>query len=471
MTDPNGSPGTAILENFTFDELVIGASARLQRQLHEEDIALFAAMSGDLNPTHLDHAFARSMPQHEIFAHSMWGAALISAVLGTRLPGPGTVYLGQTLEFLKPVRVGDTLTVTVTCAAKEPGQRVVLACECVNQRGEPVIRGDAIVRAPREKVRRPVVVLPTITVADRHSRLQRLVARATGLPPRRTAVVHPCDATSLQGALLAQAAGLIEPVLVGPVHRIRAVAEAQQIALHEVELIDAPHSHGAAAQSAALAREGKVVALMKGSLHTHELLAAVLTASAGLRTERRVSHVFWLDVPGHSRPLLITDAAIIIEPTLDDKVDIVRNAIDLAHALGIPQPRVALLAAVETINPRMRATLDAAALCKMSERGQIQGGRLDGPLAFDNAISAVAARIKGIRSEVAGAADVLVVPDLEAGNMLAKQLEYLGHALSAGIALGARVPIMLTSRADPADSRIASCVLMSLWLAHQSRNA
>jgi phosphotransacetylase/acyl dehydratase len=463
-----GQLGPSILQNVTFDELAVGASARLQRQLHAEDIALFAALSGDLNPTHLDHEYARSTPEHEVIAHGMWGAALISAVLGTRLPGPGTVYLGQTLEFIKPVRVGDVLTVTVRCTGKEAGRRVVLACECANQSGEIVIRGDAIVRAPREKVRRPVVALPTVTVADRHSRLQRLVAKAAGLPPRATAVVHPCDVASLQGALLAQAAGLIDPLLVGPAHRIRAVADAHQISLQGVRMQDAPHSHAAAEQAVELARRGEVVALMKGSLHTDELLGAVLRASGGLRTERRLSHVFWLDVPGHVRPLLVTDAAVNIEPTLEDKADIVRNAIALAHALGVVRPRVALLAAVETINPRMRATLDAAALCKMNERGQIRGGQLDGPLAFDNAISAVAAKIKGIRSDVAGAADVLMVPDLEAGNMLAKQLEYLGHALSAGIAMGAKVPIMLTSRADPADSRIASCALASLWLAHQA---
>lgn len=461
----------AMLENCTYDEIVVGQSAQLQRTLSSEDIALFASLSGDLNPTHLDAEFARDSSQHEVVAHGMWGAALISAVLGTRLPGPGTVYLGQTLQFRLPVRVGDTLKITVECRAKEPGQRVVFACRCVNQRDELVISGDATVLAPRDKIRRPVVTLPTVTVVDRHARLQRLIARTAGLPALSVAVTHPCDEPSLRGALLARAAGLIEPLLVGPRVRIQAVAAEHGLALAGIQIVDAPHSHAAAALSADLARERRVQAVMKGSLHTDELLGAILAHEAGLRTARRVSHVFWLDVPGHARPLLITDAAVNIEPTLEDKADIVRNAVDFAHALGIERPRVAVLAAVETVNPRMRATLDAAALCKMAERNQITGAQLDGPLAFDNAISAVAARIKGIRSEVAGAADILLVPDLESGNMLAKQLEYLGHALSGGIALGARVPILLTSRADPVESRLASCALAGILVAYREKAA
>ena len=460
-----------VLENVTHEELQIGQSAHLRRQLTTDDIALFAALSGDLNPTHLDPGFARQSGQHEVIAHGMWAAALVSAVLGTRLPGPGTVYLGQTLTFERPVRVDDTLTVVVSCAAKHDDGSANFDCLCTNQREERVVYGVARVRAPSAKVQWPVATLPTVTVVDRHARLQRLISRVAGMPPLSVAVVHPCDEPSLLGALLARAAGLITPILVGPRARIVSTAREHRLSLDGVELVDVAHSHAAAAGAVELARGGRVQALMKGSLHTDELLAAVLAREAGLRTGRRLSHVFWLDVPGHDRPLLITDAAVNIEPTLEDKADIVRNAIEFAHALGIEQPRVAVLAAVETVNPRMRATLDAAALCKMADRGQISGARVDGPLAFDNAISAVAARIKGIRSDVAGAADILLVPDLESGNMLAKQLEYLGHALSGGIVLGARVPILLTSRADPADSRLASCALAALLVARRGVRA
>lgn len=293
---------------------------------------------------------------------------------------------------------------------------------------------------------------------DEQARLAALLQQVAGVPPVRCAVVHPCDADALQGALHAAAAGLIVPVLVGPRARIDAAAQSAGLVLQGVQIVDVPHSHAAAEQAAQMAVRGEVEILMKGSLHSDELLQAVL-AQPGLRTGRRMSHVFRFDVPLYPKPLMVTDAALNIAPTLADKADIVRNAIELAHLLGVACPKVALLAAVETVNPQMPSTLDAAALCKMADRGQITGGLLDGPLAFDNAISAHAAQVKGIRSPVAGDADILVVPDIEAGNMLAKQLEYLAGAMGAGIVVGARAPIALTSRADSTNSRVASIVL------------
>ena len=288
------------------------------------------------------------------------------------------------------------------------------------------------------------------------------------LDPVRCAVVHPCDAESLRGALDAAEQGLLVPVLVGPLARLHQLAEAAGLSLSGVELMDSPHSHAAAELAAQLAADGRVDALMKGSLHTDEMVHAVL-AQRALRTGRRMSHVFRFDVPLYSKPLLITDAALNIRPTLQEKVDIIQNAIDFAQVMGVACPKVAILSAVETVNPNMPSTLDAAALCKMADRGQIKGGLLDGPLAFDNAISAQAAAIKGIESKVAGDADILAVPDLESGNMLAKQLEYLGGAMGSGILLGARVPMALTSRADGPAARVASALLVKL-MAHHALN-
>jgi phosphate acetyltransferase/phosphate butyryltransferase len=460
-----------LIHNRTFDEIAVGDSTAIKRTLRAEDIQLFAALSGDSNPQHLDPGFAAASRFHGIIAHGMWSAALISAVLGTRLPGAGTIYLGQTLRFAAPVRVGDTLTITLTVRERDVRTRqLVLDCRAVNQHGDVVVDGDARVIAPDEKISRPAGALPQAWLGAGNPGAQRLLDHVRPLGAIRMAVVHPCNDVSLSAALDARAAGLIEPVLVGPRERIEAVARDSGLDLSDLRIEDVPHSHAAAARAAELALAGEVEAIMKGSLHTDELMAAVLPSTAGLRTKRRVSHCFLMQTPAYPRPFIITDAAINIAPTLDEKADIIRNAIDLAHLIGVTQPRVAILAAVETVNPRMQATLDAAALCKMADRGQIAGGVLDGPLAFDNAVSIAAARIKGIDSPVAGMADILVVPDLESGNMLAKQLEYLGDAESAGIVLGLRVPVVLTSRADPADSRIASCALAVL-LAHRYRAA
>ena len=284
-----------------------------------------------------------------------------------------------------------------------------------------------------------------------------------------TAVAHPCEATALAGAVEASENRLIVPILVGPAGKIGEIAKANGIRLDQVRIVDVPHSHAAAAKAVQLVREGQAELLMKGSLHTDELLGAIVARETGLRTGRRISHVFIMDVPTYHKVLIVTDAAINIAPTLEDKVDICQNAIDLAVTLGVAQPKVAILAAVETVTSKMPATIDAAALCKMAERGQIKSGLLDGPLAFDNAISKEAARIKGIKSDIAGDPDILLVPDLEAGNMLAKQLSFLANADSAGLVLGARVPIILTSRADSVRSRIASAAVAML-AAHARRH-
>jgi phosphate acetyltransferase len=303
-----------------------------------------------------------------------------------------------------------------------------------------------------------------------HEKYDALIARSRELAPVRTAVAHPCDETSLSAAVEAAALGLIVPILVGPSARVRKLAAGLHLDIESLELVDVPHSHAAAAKAVELVRAGKADALMKGSLHTDELMAEVLRPDTGLRTARRVSHVFVMDVPMYAKPLFITDAAINIFPSLEDKVDIAQNAIDLAHALGIATPKVAVLSALEPVTSKIPSTIDAAALCKMAERGQIRGALVDGPLAFDNAISAEAARMKDIRSSVAGDADILLVPDLEAGNMLAKELTFLANADAAGIVLGARVPIILTSRADNRRARMASCAVAVLY-AHAMRTA
>jgi phosphotransacetylase len=296
-----------------------------------------------------------------------------------------------------------------------------------------------------------------------HEKYERLIEAAKAVTAVPTAVCHPCDATSLGAAVEAADAGLIRPILVGPADRIRAVAAEAGLAISKLELIDMPHSHAAAAHGVELVRTGRAELVMKGSLHTDELLAEVMKRDTGLRTARRVSHVFIMDVPSYPKALFITDAAVNIFPDLEAKRDIVQNAIDLHLALGLGTPKVAIVSAVETVTPKIPSTIEAAALCKMADRGQITGGELDGPLAFDNAISPAAAKIKGIRSSVAGQAQIILVPDLEAGNMLAKNLTFLARADAAGIVLGARVPIILTSRADSVRARMASCAVAALY--------
>ncbi|ALJ34606.1 bifunctional enoyl-CoA hydratase/phosphate acetyltransferase [Azospirillum brasilense] len=465
----NGS--SAMIENVTFEEIQIGQQASLSRRLTMSDIELFATVSGDINPAHLDEEYAADSQFHKVIGHGMWSGSLISAVLGTLLPGPGTIYMGQDLRFKRPVGLGDVITVTVTAKEKHSEKNIVVFdCVARNQDGKEVVSGLAEVIAPTRKVRRAAHELPQVQVI-RHDGHDELLGKTESLPPVPTAVVHPCDESSLKGAVEAAEANLIDPVLIGPASKIKSVAEAHGLDISRYRIVDVAHSHASAETGVRLARSGECEAVMKGSLHTDELMAEVVRKETGLRTGRRLSHVFVMNVPTYPRTLLITDAAINIYPTLEDKVDIVQNAIDLAKVLGVETPRVAILSAVETVNPKIASTLEAAALCKMADRGQIKGGILDGPLAFDNAISLEAARTKGIVSEVAGQADILLVPDLEAGNMLAKQLSFLANSDAAGIVLGARVPIILTSRADNVRTRLASCAVAVLAAAARRRGA
>ncbi len=457
------------IENRTFDEIAVGDRAEITRMLSQDDIELFAIMSGDVNPAHVDEEFARSDLFREVIAHGMWGGALISTVIGTKLPGPGAIYLGQTLRFRRPVKIGDVVTVSVTVTARDEAKhRITLDCLCVNQDGEQVITGSAEVLAPTSKIKRPRIVLPEVYLIDAEEHYRKLVALAANFDPIPTAIVHPVDRNALIAAIDAAQAHLIIPTLIGPEEKIRAVAAAEDIDISPYLLISTEHSHAAATKAIALARMGEVEAVMKGSLTASELMKAAVASRFGLRTNRRMSYVSMVVVPTYPRPLLITDTAINIYPDLEAKRDIVQNAIDFAHVLGVEVPKVAILSAVETVTPKLQSTLEAAALGKMAERGQITGGIVDGPLAFDNAVSPEAARLKGIVSPVAGQADIIVAPDLESGTMLVKQLEYLARAQSAGVVMGARVPIVLASRADRVLTRMASCALAVL-LAHSKR--
>jgi phosphate acetyltransferase len=453
----------AIWTTRLFDEIALGESASYVRTLDAADIELLVMLTGDRLADGPDQR-----PAGAASTHALGGSVLLATAVGTQLPGPGARIAEQALRFTGRLAVGDALTATVVVREKRPaGRQLLLDATCTNQRSETVTAGTLLVECPAE--RHTVQRLGEVEVAfHRYNAFQAILERVQGQPPVTTAVVHPCDRESLLGALEAAAKGLIVPVLVGPEAKIRAAAAAANIALTGVQIVATEHSHAAAERAVAMARAGEVQALMKGSLHTDELMGAVVAEATGLRTDRRISHVFVMDVPTYPKLLLVTDAAINIHPDLDTKRDICQNAIDLAQVLGITLPKVALLSAVETVNAKIQSTLDAAALCKMAERGQIQGGILDGPLAFDNAISAAAAKIKAIVSPVAGDADILVVPDLEAGNILAKELSYLAAAESAGVVLGARVPIVLTSRADSARTREASAAVMVL-LAHAER--
>lgn len=453
------------ITNKTYDEIKIGDSETLTRTLTKRDIQLFATVTGDMNPAHLDEAYAKTDIFHQIVGHGMWTASMFSVLLGMQLPGPGTLYLGQTLKFLKPVRLGDTITASVKVLKKDDKHKhITFQTLCANEDGEHVLEGEALVLAPSEKISWDSLPLPEVHIkTPDHNYEQWLLDKATGLKPLRVAVVHPVDIYSLAGAVEAAKAGVIEPVLVGPEDKIRKVAEEAHIDLNHYKIVSTLHSHAAAAAAVQMARNGEVEALMKGKLHTDELMEAVVDKESGLRTGRRMSHVFVLDVPRYPKPLFLTDSAINIKPSLMEKKDIVQNAIDLFTTLGLGTPKVAILSAVEIVSEKIPSTIDATVLCKMAERGQITGGILDGPLAFDNAISKEAAEIKGLVSDVAGDADILVVPDVESGNMLYKELRYFSGAQGAGIVLGAKVPIILTSRAGDAESRVVSSALALLY--------
>jgi phosphate acetyltransferase/phosphate butyryltransferase len=453
-----------MIRNKPYDSITVGDKAALTRTLTRKDIQLFAIMSGDVNPAHVDEEYANSSQFHHIIAHGMWGGALISTVLGTQLPGPGTIYLKQDFTFRRPVSLGDNLTVTVTVVEKREHHQILLDCACTNQDGEVVIDGQALVKAPTEQIDRPRAVLPAVELKEQSSdRYQQFMDMAKGMSPLRTCVVHPVDLNSLAGAVEAAADNLIAPILVGPKARIEQVALENKLDISAFELVDTPHSHAAAETAVKLVSSGKAEALMKGHLHTDEMMHEVLNKEYGLRTGRVMSHIFALDAPSYHKSLFLTDAAINIRPNLATKKDIIQNAIELVYTLTNKTPKVAILSAVETVEEKIPSTLDATALCKMAERGQIVGGLLDGPLAMDNAISAEAAQSKGIMSQVAGDADILVAPDLESGNMLFKQMRYLSGIEGAGIVLGARAPIILTSRAGGPLTRKVSCAMALVY--------
>ena len=450
------------VENKTFDEITIGESASLVRALDKTDVETWAVMTGNLNLIDLDPGPADTSMFARGGGQAGWAAVLFSTLTGSQLPGIGSITERIAVKFVKPVAMGVPMTVRVTVKDKRPETKtIVLDCVATNPAGEIVAEGILEVAAPVEKMRFALEELPKVQLR-REDRFVVLLNKCAGLPPMPCAVAHPCSPDSLQGAVDAARHQLITPFLIGPEARIRAVAEEAHLDISPYRLVPTEHSHESAEVAVALVRSGEAHMLMKGSLHTDELLSAVVQRTTGLRTARRLSHCFVIAVPTYPRAIMVTDAAINIAPSLEEKVDIIQNAIELAHALGTSQPKVAILSAVETVTLKIPSTLEAGALCKMADRGQITGGILDGPLAFDNAIDVQAAKTKGISSPVAGCADILVVPDLEAGNMLAKQLTFMANAEAAGIVLGARVPIVLTSRADSARARLASCAVAVL---------
>lgn len=440
------------IDNYTFDEIKLGQTASLERTWTQENMAMFSAMSGD-------HVLRDVKGSETGVGHHMWIASLLSSLLSNNMPGPGTTYVSQRLGFLTSIRLGDTVKVTITVEVKESdGCTVKLNCIALNQQQEVVLSGTATVLAPKEKMR--IVVSDPLAVRGvKNDSFNQLFQQTNDLPAVPTAVVHPCSVSALQGALEAAEEKLIMPILIGPKSRILELAKAHNLPMGDTQIIDVEHSHAAAAKAVELVRSGDVSLLMKGSLHTDELMGAIVSSHLGIRTERRLSHVFVMDVPSYPKLLFITDAAINIAPDLDEKRDICQNAIELAHTLGVERPKVAILSAVEVVEKKIPSTIEAAALCKMADRGQITGAVLDGPLAMDNAINLDAVKIKGIKSEVAGNADILLAPDMESGNILAKQLIFLSAAEAGGVVLGARVPIILTSRADSVRSRKASCAI------------
>ena len=448
--------------NVTFDEIRIGASEESTVTLNRAQVDLMALVSGDVDTFHLAGKKGPGDPDPAGKTEAAGSEALLSNIIGTRLPGPGTKILSRDMKYAGDIRAGDILTARVTVSSKrKAGRRVILDCRIVNQEGREIVSGTTVVAAPKEK-------LSYDDIAPRHLELRRrdvfmdIFRTCDTCAPVTCAVVHPCDRDSLEGAMIAASRDIIIPILVGPEDKIRRTAEEARIDLGDYRIVAVPHSHAAAAKAVELARTGEVESIMKGSLHTDEIMGAIVPSSSGMRTSRRISHAFVMDIPAYPKMLMMTDAAINIFPSLEVKRDIIQNAIDLARVLGIASPKVGILSAVETVTSKIPSTLDAAALCKMADRGQIRDGILDGPLAFDNAISAQAAKTKGINSPVSGEADILLAPDLESANMLLKQLTYLAGAEGAGIVLGARIPVTLTSRADSVRTRLASAAVMAI---------
>jgi len=457
--------------NKTYEHIAVGDTAEIVRECSSNDLLVFAHASGNYNPIHLpDTDWTGDGHIDKPVAPAMWVGGLASAVLGNILPGPGTVYKAQSFRFLGGAVVGDKLHVRVTATEKKPDNIVVFDLTVTREDGTRLVEGVAEVAAPTKTIEFDSSNLPAVLV-QRHRHFNRMIELAKTLPPLPTAVVAPDDPNSLEGAIMAAREGLIRPILIGAQKRIAAAAEELGEDLSPFELIDILDETEAAGQGVAMVHEGRVQAVMKGHLHTDHLLHHVVKRDGGLRTRRRISHVFVMDIPGRKTPVLISDAAINIAPDLNTKVDITQNAIDLALALGLETPRVGILSAIETVNPAIPSSLDAAVLSKMAERGQITGAIVDGPLAMDNAIDVQAARTKGITSLVAGHAEVLIVPNLESGNMLAKELTFIAHAEAAGLVIGAKVPVMLTSRADDSRARLASCALALLYMHWQASGA
>lgn len=450
------------LENRTYDEIAVGDSASLTRTLTEKDIQVFAIMSGDINPAHVDIEYARSDMFHEIIGHGMWSGALISTVLGTQLPGPGTIYLGQTIRFKKPVAIDDTLTVKVTAIEKKERNRVIFACECHNQKDELVIEGQAEVIAPTKKIRRPKVILPGISLRRSLSLFDEYLAKAKTLKPLHTGVIYPVHEKIIAAVDDAAREHFIQPILIGPKINILHAAQLADIDISRYEIIDVEHSHAAIAKAIAMARHGEVGALVRGAATREDLLHAMQKPDKGIMSDRIMSHALVLDVPTYPKALILTDTLINTNPHLDSKRGITQNAIDFAQALGVLQPKVAILAGSNLVSISMPSTVDAAALCKMAERGQLHGGTLDGPLTFDNVISIDSAKMRGISSPVVGDADVLVVPNFETGNILAEQLEHLAESRNAGIVLGAKVPVLM-SHINDVKLSTASCALAVIY--------
>lgn len=450
------------LENRTFDEIKVGDSASLTRMLTERDIQVFAIMSGDINPAHVDVEYASSDLFHKIIGHGMWSVALISTVLGTQLPGPGTIYVGQTIHFRKPVTIGDILTVTVTAVEKKPEKkRVIFSCECRNQENEEVVSGKAEVIAPTKKIRRQKTILPELKLRRPYSLFDPYLAAAKKIGALTAGVIYPIHEKIIEAVHAAFDAGLINPILIGPKERILYAAKAAKINIDKFEIIHVEHSLSAIAKTLALARQGDIGLIIRGGAIREDLLHAMQKHDKGLLTDRCMSYASVVDVPTYAKALILTDTLINADPNLDIKRGITQNAIHFALALGIKEPRVAILAGADNVDYSMNSTIDAAALCKMAERGQISGGVLDGPLTFDNVISEEVAKSKGIHSKVIGDADILVVPNLETGNILVNQLEYLAESRNAGLVLGARVPVLMSHIKDIHLSTV-SCALAIL---------
>ncbi len=450
-----------ILTSTPYADLTIGQEASVSRLCRAEDLYVFANSSGNLNPMHLPKQDGDGDGKVEAIAPSAWIGALISGVLGNQLPGPGTLYQSQDLRFSGRAHAGDTLVVRVRVEEKL-GDGLVRLSTRVDGPDGLICEGEAQVIAPDAVRSFDGADVPGLTVQS-HAQFDALLARAEPLPALPTVVVCPEAPDALMGAILGRDHTLIAPIFVGARSKIEAAAAEVGADISGIDIIDIPDHRAAALRAVALIHEGRAKALMKGHLHTDQLLHAILKKETGLRRNRRLSHVFVMDVPGRERLLFVTDAAINIAPDLDCKVSIVQNAIDLALSLGIETPRVGILSAVETVTPSIPSTLDAAVLSKMADRGQIKGGLVDGPLAMDNAVDPGAAKTKGLTGSVAGQADILVAPNLEAGNMIAKELTFLAHAEAAGVVMGAQVPVILTSRADDDKARLASCAVAALY--------